>query len=146
MDEIESILLVWVTMGDERICPDCLQNSKLPPMNYYDWEERGFPASGSTVCGDRCRCGLVPGNIIQIFPNLRGSPINLRSDKTLVIRDPLVYADYAKLDELIYTYKQQTNGAKLPKKYYDLPDVLDRIEFLESIVILPAVVPDDKRN
>lgn len=134
MDDFDSILFVWINMQDGRVCPDCIHNAKLPAMTYDQWQEYGFPASGGTVCGDRCRCGLIPGNIIKVFPSIIGKSINLRSDTRLVITDKLDYNRYAELDELIEIFKIKTNGMKLPPEYYDIADLEERIALLNRLI------------
>jgi hypothetical protein len=50
---------MWVSVGSG-VCDSC--HSLHGQVFALDqWESIGIPGSGSTICGDRCRCTLVPG-------------------------------------------------------------------------------------
>lgn len=54
-------------------CDDCLERHG-EAKSYADWEEEGLPRTGHTVCGDNCRCILIPDNLVvdKISPIQRG--------------------------------------------------------------------------
>ena len=49
----------WITVSDDRRCDDCAERHG-ESRTWEEWEAIGLPGAGSTVCGDRCRCELVP--------------------------------------------------------------------------------------
>lgn len=50
---------VWVSVGDKRICDSChTLHGQVFAMD--QWEDIGLPGAGQTLCGERCRCTLVP--------------------------------------------------------------------------------------
>lgn len=54
-------------------CPDCLDRHKeslKSPKLWVEWEEEGLPRSGVTVCGQECKCILLPVKITE--PIIRG--------------------------------------------------------------------------
>lgn len=48
----------WVTTSVEP-CPDC-EPRHGEVKTYAEWEAEGLPRSGFSVCGDHCKCVLVP--------------------------------------------------------------------------------------
>ncbi len=55
---ISGQMLRWVTVQDNKVCPDCLPrhgNEKTLEL----WEVEGLPRSGWSVCRNHCRCVLV---------------------------------------------------------------------------------------
>lgn len=49
----------WVAVGDENMCRDCKErNGQIETLEV--WELIGLPASGFSVCNERCRCILEP--------------------------------------------------------------------------------------
>jgi len=49
----------WVAVGDKSSCDDCLQrHNRIETLEV--WEAIGLPASGFSVCNERCRCILEP--------------------------------------------------------------------------------------
>jgi hypothetical protein len=52
-------------------CPDCLdRHNQVKPM--ADWENEGLPRSGATVCGQNCKCVLLPTDATELKPIYRG--------------------------------------------------------------------------
>ena len=49
----------WVAVGDERSCGDC-ENRNGQEEDLETWELIGLPASGFSVCNERCRCIIEP--------------------------------------------------------------------------------------
>lgn len=50
---------VWVSVGDAKICDSChTLHGQVFAMD--QWEDIGLPGAGQTLCGERCRCTLVP--------------------------------------------------------------------------------------
>ena len=50
-----SDLWVWISVGDNRTCPDCADRNGTY-LTYNEWQNSGFPGEGSTICGGNCRC------------------------------------------------------------------------------------------
>ena len=49
----------WITVRDNRVCEDCgPRHKQTKPV--AQWIAEGLPKSGFGVCGDRCRCVLLP--------------------------------------------------------------------------------------
>jgi hypothetical protein len=45
-------------------CDDCLElHGEV--KSYSEWEEDGLPRAGHTVCGENCRCVLLPANVVS---------------------------------------------------------------------------------
>lgn len=55
----------WLGIVDGKICDDCLQRHHMPAMSWEKWEAIGLPGSGATICGQNCRCILVPSGSIK---------------------------------------------------------------------------------
>ena len=52
-------------------CPDCLdRHNKI--KNWADWEAEGLPRTGATVCGQNCKCVLLPSEVTELQPIVRG--------------------------------------------------------------------------
>jgi len=52
----------WVAVGDKNMCKDCRErNGEVEDLE--TWELIGLPASGFSVCNERCRCILEPVEI-----------------------------------------------------------------------------------
>jgi hypothetical protein len=63
-DPDESTLFTWVTVAGHKICGDCLPRGGQR-ATLKEWEERGMPASGWSVCGGYCYCILDPSGKIS---------------------------------------------------------------------------------
>jgi hypothetical protein len=53
-------------------CPDCLDRHNQE-KSWAEWEEEGLPRSGATVCGQNCKCVLLPTEATIISPVMRSS-------------------------------------------------------------------------
>ncbi len=137
-DDLARYTWEWIDMGDDRVCPDCERLSAMPPATMEVWvTERTEPGRGDTVCGDRCRCILVPADLIEIFPDLRTEGKIVIDDGLLsgqVVNAGVPYEVFEKLDDLIMEYKSRMGGKKLPPEYYAINDVRRRISYLEGIL------------
>ena len=49
----------WYAYNVDKACPDC-QDRHGETSAYQDWEMRGVPRSGFSVCGLNCKCELLP--------------------------------------------------------------------------------------
>jgi len=57
-------LWVWVSVGDDRVCPDCrLRHGQKRAIEV--WELVGLPGDGGTICGDQCRCLCIDENLLE---------------------------------------------------------------------------------
>ncbi len=52
-------------------CPDCLERHGQV-MKWDEWEAEGLPRSGVTVCGQNCKCVLLPEIASELEPIIRG--------------------------------------------------------------------------
>ena len=58
----DNLRLMWVSVGSPRICVDC--EARIGEIDTWEnWESRGFPASGFSVCKEYCYCQLIPEDI-----------------------------------------------------------------------------------
>ena len=55
-------LFRWVTVQGHRICDDCIQRSGEVDT-FENWEARGLPGTGWSVCQGNCYCILVPEDV-----------------------------------------------------------------------------------
>ena len=53
-------------------CPDCLERHNQS-KKWEEWEAEGLPRSGATVCGQNCKCVLLPEEITKLDPIWRGN-------------------------------------------------------------------------
>ena len=98
----------WVTTSADP-CDDCkARHGQVKP--YEEWRRLGLPRSGFSVCGDYCKCTLVPA--IQVGRSLEDGPVEV---------DPLAAArkDFQErlrndpaLQARMETYRAQTRVRK----------------------------------
>jgi hypothetical protein len=139
-DELDKYTWSWLTIGDDRVCPECEAFGRMKPATYTEWiTERSEPGRGDTSCGDRCRCVMVPEDILVLGTDLAAS-IKL-SDPKLVISKNDTYAMFDELDDLIAKYKRVTAGDALPGEFYDIETVQGRIAYLRHILKAPTAIP-----
>ncbi|HLL88969.1 MAG TPA: hypothetical protein VK324_06675 [Tepidisphaeraceae bacterium] len=81
--------LTWVTVQASDACPDCRVLNGLT-LDVKEWERKGRPGSGNTVCGQSCYCMLVP----EAAANANQS---LKVNGLVVPRPVLLPEDLAKL-------------------------------------------------
>lgn len=135
-EDLDRYLWDWINMGDDRVCDDCERLASLPPATMTEWTtQRTEPGRGDTVCGDRCRCAMVPADLVSIFPDLKTEGKIIIDDGLLTGEISEVKAPYevfGELDGLIAEYKASTGGKKLPPEYFRIASVRKRIVFLEE--------------
>jgi hypothetical protein len=51
-------------------CEDCLERHGQV-MEWSEWESEGLPRSGVTVCGQNCKCVLLPEDVTAMQPIYR---------------------------------------------------------------------------
>jgi len=51
-------------------CPDCLDRHNQA-KTWAEWEAEGLPRSGATVCGQNCKCVLLPEEAASLEPLYR---------------------------------------------------------------------------
>lgn len=61
----------WVTTSVEP-CDDCRPRHGLVKP-YDEWRKLGLPRSGWSICGDNCKCVLVPA--VQVGKSLEDGPV-----------------------------------------------------------------------
>ena len=58
----DNLEFTWVSVGSPRPCVDC--EERIGQVDTWEnWQSRGLPATGFSVCKERCYCQLVPTNI-----------------------------------------------------------------------------------
>lgn len=63
-------LYKWIAVSGSP-CPDCILRAGVI-LSWAQWQERGTPGSGRTVCGFSCKCQLMPETIAEeMFPNIK---------------------------------------------------------------------------
>jgi hypothetical protein len=60
---------IWVTPNGASACPDC-RNRQSVVLTMAEWERRGRPGSGKTVCDVNCFCMLLPFEAAHHHPAL----------------------------------------------------------------------------
>ena len=144
-DPVDRWELDWVDVGDARVCPDCrFRANKMGAKTLPEWNALGLPGAGATVCGPGCRCILLPKDILDVFPSLRGKKINLRDDEYLRVSDRIDYRALRELDELVLKYEKLSVNWNLPADYYQIYDFTERIKYLKKVIghIEDGSIPD----
>lgn len=130
-------LLGWISVRDKNVCPDCRdrdKESKDEPLSFNQHQSKGLPGSGCTRCLWRCRCLLLPAELLELFPTLQGEAISAYDDKSLRISKEIDYTRFTKLDKLIREWETVTDDWNLPLDYYNKFDVEERIKLVETII------------
>lgn len=52
-------------------CPDCLERHNRV-QSWIEWEKKGLPRTGQTVCKELCKCILIPAESTEVEPIRRG--------------------------------------------------------------------------
>lgn len=60
--DIDTTLMKWTTVGDERVCKDC-KGRAGQVRTMEEWRLIGLPGSGFSVCSSRCRCQITPASV-----------------------------------------------------------------------------------
>lgn len=55
----------WLGIVDGKICDDCLSRHNMSAQTWEQWEAIGLPGSGATMCGQNCRCILIPSDSVE---------------------------------------------------------------------------------
>jgi hypothetical protein len=134
-ENIEAWPLGWITVGDEKVCPECEDRNTWEPRTLTEWEEYGLPGRADTSCRGHCRCVLLPEQLIEIYPKLKGTTVKLRdADDSLRITREINTKLYSDLDALVNKYETITDNWNLPESYYKISDVQARIKFLDNVI------------
>ena len=56
-------LYSWMLDPGAHSCEDCLSRAEMPSAPMKEWEIIGVPGAGVTICGEKCRCRLIPDGI-----------------------------------------------------------------------------------
>lgn len=63
-------LYKWVTVSSSP-CPDCILRAGVV-LSWAQWQEKGMPGDGRTICGFSCNCQIMPETIAErLFPNIK---------------------------------------------------------------------------
>ena len=79
--DIDDAVWVWLTVHDSRVCPDCGKRHNVK-RTLAEWVALGEPRSGWSVCGDRCRCVIMPDKYVDDEIDLT-VPITMSRDAVL---------------------------------------------------------------
>jgi hypothetical protein len=61
-NELGDAMMQWVSIGDDKVCRDC-EDREGQVRSLAEWNDVGTPSSGFSICGERCRCRLVPSDV-----------------------------------------------------------------------------------
>lgn len=135
---------VRITVGDKRVCDDCIRYENLAPATLEWWMGSGYyPRQAPTECGPKCRCGLVPSTFGELETSVNAliekavqdgignTVVDLTTGRTLLLSDfenfaglrTLQYEVIAKMEDMIYQWKIANGGQKLPEEFFELQDV-----------------------
>lgn len=135
---------VRITVGDKRVCPDCVRFEDLSPQTLEWWQSSGYmPRQAPTECGPRCRCGLVPATFGELETKLneviektvregfQETVIDLTTGRRLLLREfeqydglrTMQYEKIAEMENLILKWKIANDGVKLPGEFFQLQDI-----------------------
>lgn len=153
-------LWVWVTMGDDNVCPDCVERGGWEPKTWDEWVEIGLPRTGSTLCMTTCRCDPMPAEVIDQVPDelvdisdeieslidelmhgvkfdkMNGEAILLKHFKDATGLKSLSLSDAALFDSMFeqltaLIVRFNSLGRILPKEYYQISNIRGKIAWLE---------------
>lgn len=60
----DETLFEWISVGDNRVCPDCLSRHKQV-KTLKEWFNVGIPGGGFTLCLSSCRCIILPTEYVD---------------------------------------------------------------------------------
>lgn len=68
----------WITISTKP-CPDCQIRAGVV-MTYDEWNDRGLPGEGRTICKTSCMCKLMPVSVAdELFPEVKTYNWNKKS-------------------------------------------------------------------
>ena len=60
----------WISIS-ARPCPDCSARAGVT-LSWQEWQVKGTPGSGRTICGASCKCQLMPVSVAEdMFPDVK---------------------------------------------------------------------------
>jgi hypothetical protein len=141
---------IWVTVGDQFVCSDCVDRESWSEKPYPVWEGHGVPRVANTLCDGRCRCELVPTTIEEIERESREliekfmDEIELKAD--LAVGRQIRLKDYEKIDgmlnapyktiagmeKLIADWKIKNNFKALPKEFFIISEIDGMVKWLKG--------------
>lgn len=141
-----------ITVGDNKVCDDCITYEDLPGMTMKEWDESGLkPRVAPTECNGKCRCGLVPSTMEDIQAEAERmiqeaveegfgqTVIDLTTGRRVLLSEfeqyegmlTAQFKDIATMENLIYQWKVANDGVKLPKEFFELQDIYDMTRWLK---------------
>jgi hypothetical protein len=157
---------VRITVGDKRVCQDCIRFEDLAPATLEWWQASGYmPRQAPTECGTKCRCGLAPSTFGELEQKVNEviektvqegfgkTVIDLTTGRRLLLRDfdqyeglrTMQYEKIAEMENLILQWKIANNGVKLPGEFFQLQDIGDMTFWLEGKPVKP-ILPIKKKK
>lgn len=141
-----------LTVGDSRVCEDCIALEATPPMTFKQWQSSGLmPRVASTACDGRCRCTLVIVDEVAaeverlineaVDEGLDGSiHVDLAVGKRVLLKDfdqikgmwTVPLEKISEMEQLIWNWKRQNNFVALPDTFWQLLDIRKMIPWLEK--------------
>lgn len=74
----------WIAIADQNTCDDCLARANEGVRPYSYWQAIGLPATGTTICGNLCRCDVVPAGVFttEMKDNARARYYKIKYDES----------------------------------------------------------------
>lgn len=159
MAQVDQMLFNWISVGDAKVCEDCLAFEAYPAAPLEWWEENGImPRQVITKCEPHCRCGLAPAGMDDIQRQVEDmiekavqegfghTVIDLTTGRTVLLREfeqyegllTVQYERIAYMESLIYQWKLENGGIKLPDDFFQQQDIEKMIRWLEGKGVLPG--------
>ena len=149
----------WIAVMDKITCKDCVRlHNRIESKTY--WDRTGRPGERQTECDGSCRCGLFLTGVFDLDIQKkidkaidkavdemfgRGIKVDMRKGGKL---EPVILNKYeqikgiytvsyeriAFMEDLIYQWKVENGGIKLPNEFFKLNDIDLQIKWLERNV------------
>ncbi|OQY13968.1 MAG: hypothetical protein B6I31_00040 [Desulfobacteraceae bacterium 4572_19] len=150
----DNIKYFRVTVGDKRVCPDCISLESTPAMTIEQWEASGkLPRIANTLCNGSCRCGIVPSSDIEdikkageklldeLMTEIEGNIVtDLTHGYQIKLKDfekikgiyTVPYKRIAEMESLISQWKIKNDFKALPKDFFNLSHIENQIIWLQG--------------
>ena len=135
-------LMDWVTVGDGRVCPDCVSEGNMPPRMLDQFPY--LPREGGTVCDGDCRCMLLPHDLYESEMILDGLNSIIISDYISIDTAPIKIIEefnyFIQVNNLVLEYENLSSKYydigdwNLPDKYYDQVGSENKRDYLEKLL------------
>lgn len=149
---------IRITVGDKRVCSDCIDLQSTPEMTLKEWKASGLlPREANTLCNGSCRCGIVPTNnqisdleklskggekiLDELMTEIEGNIItDLTHGYQIKLKDfekikgiyTVPYKRIAEMESLISQWKIKNDFKALPKDFFNLSHIENQIIWLQG--------------